>query len=123
MKVIFDDSGFPLADYDKILSEINVKNLLKRETMPFIEFPQTHELIEIKKAAEHLKESSDTLVVVGIGGSSRGAKALHQSVGLENEKLLFLDNLDPNLLSDWALMLLALAKILLQARIIIVLFS
>ena len=100
MKVIFDDSGFPLADYDEVLSEINVKNLLKRETMPFIELPQTHELIEIKKAAEHLKESSDTLVVVGMGGSSRGAKALHQSVGLENEKLLFLDNLDLNLLSE-----------------------
>ncbi len=99
MKVIFDDSGFALEEYDRVLKETDVKALIKKEIMPFIELPETSELAETRKVAEYLRESSDTLVVVGMGGSSRGAKALHQSVGLENENLLFLDNLDPNLLA------------------------
>lgn len=100
MEVIFENSGFPTSSYEELLKEVRAQELLKKETMPFIELPEIQELIEIKRVAEHLREKSDTLVVVGMGGSSRGAKALHQSVGLENEKLLFLDNLAPNLISQ-----------------------
>ncbi len=100
MKVLFEDSGFPLLDYELLLEEIDYKNLLKPSVMPFTELPTGNYLISIRETAERLQEKFSTLVVVGMGGSSRGAKALHQAVGKENSRLLFLDNIDPDLLSE-----------------------
>lgn len=107
MKVLFEDSGFPLLDYELLLEEIDYKNLLKPSVMPFTELPSEEYLLKIMKVAERLQERFVSLVVVGMGGSSRGAKALHQAVGKENSRLFFLDNIDPDLLSkvlkqiDW----------------------
>ncbi len=100
MKVLFEDSGFPLLDYELLLEEIDYKNLLKPSVMPFTELPSEEYLLKIMKVAERLQERFVSLVVVGMGGSSRGAKALHQAVGKENSRLLFLDNIDPDLLSE-----------------------
>ena len=100
MKVLFEDSGFPLLDYELLLEEIDYKNLLKPSVMPFTELPSENYLIEIRRVAEELREKFDTLVVAGMGGSSRGAKALHQAVGKDSPRLLFLDNIDPDLLSE-----------------------
>ncbi len=107
MKVLFEDSGFPLLDYELLLEEIDYKNLLKPSVMPFTELPSEEYLLKIMKVVERLQERFVSLVVVGMGGSSRGAKALHQAVGKENSRLFFLDNIDPDLLSkvlkqiDW----------------------
>ncbi len=107
MKVLFEDSGFPLLDYELLLEEIDYKNLLKPSVMPFTELPSEEYLLKIMKVAERLQERFVSLVVVGMGGSSRGAKALHQAVGKEDSRLFFLDNIDPDLLSkvlkqiDW----------------------
>ena len=100
MKVLFEDSGFPLLDYELLLEEIDYKNLLTPSVMPFTELSSGNYLKSIRETAEKLQEKFSTLVVVGMGGSSRGAKALHQAVGKENSRLLFLDNIDPDLLSE-----------------------
>ena len=100
MKVLFEDSGFPLLDYELLLEEIDYESLLKPSVMPFTELPSEEYLLKITEVAERLQESYVSLVVVGMGGSSRGAKALHQAVGKENSRLLFLDNIDPDLLSE-----------------------
>ena len=100
MKVFFEDSGFPLLDYELLLEEIDYKNLLTPSVMPFIELPSAEELDRIEKVAGQLQEKFSSLVVVGMGGSSHGTKALHQAVGKDNSRLLFLDNIDPDLLSE-----------------------
>lgn len=48
----------------------------------------------VQNRAEQLRGVFDQIVVVGIGGSSLGARALHGFCG--NGELFFLDNLDPN---------------------------
>ncbi|RUM90999.1 MAG: glucose-6-phosphate isomerase [Thermovibrio sp.] len=68
--------------------------------MPFLELPKEEELLKISIVSDNLREKADTLVVVGMGGSSRGAKAVHQAVGRERENLLFIDNIDPNLIDE-----------------------
>lgn len=51
---------------------------------------------QIKKTAASLAGSFDTLVVLGIGGSSQGLKALHQALGANLSKKLFvLESPDP----------------------------
>lgn len=100
MKVFFEDSGFPFLDYELLLEEIDYKNLLKPSVMPFVELPSEEYLTEIERVAGGLSENFTTLIVVGMGGSSRGAKAFHQAVGKENSRLLFLDNIDSDLLSE-----------------------
>ncbi|ADU96941.1 phosphoglucose isomerase (PGI) [Thermovibrio ammonificans HB-1] len=99
MKVKFELSHFPEKSYEEVLEEVEARKLVNPEKMPFSKLPCEEELLKIKREVEKLKEKSDTLVVVGMGGSSRGAKALHEAVGKKDEKLKFLDNVDPNLIS------------------------
>lgn len=100
MKVFFDDSGFSFSDYENTLEKSNPNSLLTRKEMPFLELPKEEELLKISIVSDNLREKADTLVVVGMGGSSRGAKAVHQAVGRERENLLFIDNIDPNLIDE-----------------------
>jgi len=100
VKVFFDDSGFSFSDYENTLEKSNPNSLLTRKEMPFLELPKEEELLKISIVSDNLREKADTLVVVGMGGSSRGAKAVHQAVGRERENLLFIDNIDPNLIDE-----------------------
>jgi len=108
MKVVFDDSGFPTKSYGELIEEISGKSLVNDKVMPFIKLPCEEELLKIREVSDSLRSVSDRLVVVGMGGSSRGAKALHQAVGRESSELLFIDNVDPILIEktlgeiDWS---------------------
>ncbi len=63
-------------------------HLLKRDSagadfLGWVDYPQTHDLVEyerIKKAAEKIQKQSKVLVVVGIGGSYLGAKAVIEAL-------------------------------------------
>ncbi len=100
MKIFFEDSGFHSSEYDRLLKSVDWKSLLSPSVMPFVELPSADQINSIKKTALRLSDSFSTLVVVGMGGSSRGAKALHQAVGKGNARLVFLDNIDPDLLLE-----------------------
>ena len=100
MKILFEDSGFPLSEYEVLLEAIDWETLLTPSVMPFTELPSANRLSTIREIAWNLREKFSTLVVVGMGGSSRGTRALHQAVGKESSSLLFLDNIDPDLLSE-----------------------
>ena len=98
MKIEFNLSHFLEEKYEELLNEIEAKRLINPQEMPFSRLPCEEELVKERRVVERLKEVSDTLVVVGMGGSSRGAKALHEAVGKNNPKLRFIDNIDPNLI-------------------------
>lgn len=100
MKVFFDDSGFSFSDYESTLEKFKPNSLLTKKEMPFLELPKEEELLKISVVSDNLREKADTLVVVGMGGSSRGAKAVHQAIGRERGNLLFIDNIDPNLIDE-----------------------
>ena len=89
--------GAPLKELQSQAEEL--LNLVNPKEMPFIELPKDEELKAYAKVAERLRETSSQLVIVGIGGSSRGARAINQSIGLDGNKLKFIDNVDPALLS------------------------
>jgi len=98
MEIILNRCGFPkstLKEYTQGLRELaNVRE------MPFLELPTDKELKEYRRAVEELQKVSKKLIVVGIGGSSRGTRAIHESVGKRDDKLEFIDNVDPNLLEE-----------------------
>ncbi len=98
MKILFHLSGFPESDYDRLLSEIEAWKLMDEKFMPFLKLPVEKELNAVNSVVEKLRNKAETLVVVGIGGSSRGAKAVHEAIGKGKNSLLFLDNIDTDLI-------------------------
>ncbi len=57
---------------------LNDKNGAGNDFLGWVDLPETYdkeEFARVKKAAEKIKENSDVLVVIGIGGSYLGAKA------------------------------------------------
>ena len=105
MEVNFSFCGFS----EKNLKEYsnNLKSMVNVVEMPFLELPTPEKLKEYAGATEELKKVSKKLVVVGIGGSSRGTRAIYEAIGKRDERLEFIDNVDPNLLErvlrklDW----------------------
>jgi len=66
-------------------------------------FNSTKELKNIKKIGELIKKKFTTLIVVGIGGSSLGAKTLINAFRTEKKdgcKILFLENIDSESITD-----------------------
>jgi len=96
MELILEHCGYPeerLKEYSEGLKEI-----VNAEEMPFLELPTAEEIEDYRRAVEELRKVSRKLVVVGIGGSSRGTRAIHETVGKRDDRLEFIDNVDPNLL-------------------------
>ena len=57
---------------------------------------ETNDILEINEIAKNLIKEKDNIVVLGIGGSNLGAKALLNILqGKYNKKIIFLDNIDP----------------------------
>lgn len=65
---------------------------------------EKYEVAESKNQARKLRESFDTIVVLGIGGSALGAKAVHSalkcSLPQDHKRMIILDNLDPLFVSQ-----------------------
>tara|TARA_Y100000590_G_C15707241_1_gene1009080 strand:- start:301 stop:1551 length:1251 start_codon:yes stop_codon:yes gene_type:complete len=57
---------------------------------------ETNDILEINEIAKNFIKEKDHIVVLGIGGSNLGAKALLNILqGKYNKKIIFLDNIDP----------------------------
>lgn len=66
-------------EVERIHKELHMKATDEKEFLGWIELPTNYdkeEFTRIKKAAEKIKKDSDVLVVIGIGGSYLGAKAV-----------------------------------------------
>jgi glucose-6-phosphate isomerase len=99
VSVSFKISGYSEEYLEKKLEKMYT--LLNFKDMPFICLPKNGEISKVKEIAEELRESFNTLVVVGMGGSSLGMKAVHNALGYKAEReILFLDNIDPILVSE-----------------------
>jgi glucose-6-phosphate isomerase len=97
------DHGLRREDVDAIAPRVVtvLKDLGARRTagkLPFYSLPYDMKLIEtVAEAAADLRRSFTTLVVLGIGGSALGAKAVIEAVGPAGDgmRVEVLDNVDP----------------------------
>ena len=67
------------AEVEKIHEELHSKANDEKEFLGWIELPTNYdkdEFARIKKAAKKIQKDSDVLVVIGIGGSYLGARAV-----------------------------------------------
>ncbi len=70
-------------DVEKIHNEMNKKSNDEKEFLGWLNLPTDYDKEEfkrIKKAAEKIKKDSDVLVVIGIGGSYLGARAVIEAL-------------------------------------------
>ncbi len=100
MKFSFSESGFSENQLLKEIERIGGKGLVKKEEMPFIELPKPNELRKVEETANSLREESEKLIVVGMGGSINGTIALHEALRWNSRELLFIDNVDPELVEN-----------------------
>lgn len=66
------------------------------ETLPLTRLPWQTSEIEIPRVPNNYP----TIVIVGIGGSSLGAKTLISALGSKGKEVLFLDNVDPHFINE-----------------------
>ncbi|SMP19093.1 glucose-6-phosphate isomerase [Desulfurobacterium pacificum] len=78
-----------------------LKDVEKPKTdMPFSHLPW-EDLEEWKDVSEDMRSRFETMVIVGIGGSSLGTKTVYEALRYKaTRKLLFIDNVDPLLISE-----------------------
>ncbi|MBI5180197.1 MAG: glucose-6-phosphate isomerase [Nitrospirae bacterium] len=98
-----------LQDKVKLLDK-ELKSKRKDGLLPFFDLPY-QDITEIINAADDVKKEFDNFVLIGIGGSSLGPKALHKALNppyyneLPKEKrkgcpkIYFLENVDPDSLN------------------------
>jgi len=80
------------------LSEVShvLKGRRSAGELPFYELPyQKEALTRIKALAAEVRAESDTLVVLGIGGSALGIKAVMQALATDSPRVVVADNVDP----------------------------
>src|SRR5262245_33149118 len=64
--------------------------------LPFYELPYGKDALAKSKAlAAEVRAESDTLVVLGIGGSALGTRALSDALGGTTPRVVVADNVDP----------------------------
>ena len=120
LRADFENAGFSkeeIFEHSDVVEEINNELLVKAEDNEgqfcgWIHLPskyrETEEYNRIKKAADKIKNNSDILLVIGIGGSYLGARAvidaLHQSFYITDEgktRVVFVgNNLSANYIND-----------------------
>jgi glucose-6-phosphate isomerase len=80
------------------LSEIihSLKGRRAAGEIPFYELPyQKDALAAIKALAAEVRQDTDTLVVLAIGGSALGGRALAEGLGSATPRIVIADNVDP----------------------------
>lgn len=90
IKVDFSNTGVPNSEIlkysekvTKIHEELHAKKDDEKEFLGWLDLPSNYDKEEferIKKAAEKIKKDSEILVVIGIGGSYLGARAVIESL-------------------------------------------
>ncbi len=99
IKLNYETSGIPdkeimkyKSKVEKIHKKLNEKANDEKEFMGWVELPTNYDKKEferIKKAATRIKKTSDVFIVIGIGGSYLGARAV-----IESLTHTFFNNLD-----------------------------
>lgn len=105
-KIVWDKSiNKDVETYLKNSKESSFKNLEKLITkknsndIGFIDLPKRQDAIKsVNETASYIKENYNCLMVLGIGGSSLGGKAIISSLASKESsfKVLFVDNIDPD---------------------------
>ncbi len=84
-------------DEYKVKSERLIDKLgpsISNKDMPFTNI-RLEDVASVGKIADRFKGNFDTMLVVGIGGSSLGAKTVYHTIEKPERKLVFMDNVDP----------------------------
>lgn len=73
-----------------------LKQKRQNKELGFLDLPYSKNISDLKKSAQKIKNTCDTLLVIGIGGSSLGAKAAINALGPHSKtQVLFLENPNP----------------------------
>ena len=90
IKVDFEYAGVEQSEIQKyekdiirIHEEFRIKEKIETEFLGWLSLPTNYdreEFARIKKAAKKIKKDSDVLVVIGIGGSYLGARAVIEAL-------------------------------------------
>ncbi|MBI3018900.1 MAG: hypothetical protein HYY61_03320 [Deltaproteobacteria bacterium] len=73
-----------------------LKQKRQNKELGFLDLPYQTNILDLKKSAQKIKNTCETLLVIGIGGSSLGTKAALQALGTHsNTQVLFLENPNP----------------------------
>lgn len=95
MKLNFEKFEKNNIDYKSFI--YSIENLIERKNskeIGFLDLPYTN-TDTIKSLAKKYRENNNTLIILGIGGSSLGGKTLISALShLTDKKVLFLDNVD-----------------------------
>jgi len=92
------DAHHSIHSDEKIRCQQALQTVLKRQDLGFFKIPDRQDLwTAADKAGQKHREISDDLVVVGVGGSSLGPKALYEIFEdpSSTKKIYFCDNVDP----------------------------
>jgi glucose-6-phosphate isomerase len=98
---VIGDAGVTRAEVDALAARISeiTHSLRGRRAageLPVLDLPQQKEaLARIKTLAAEVREECDTLVVLGIGGSALGTRALIDAFGEDGPRVVVVDNVDP----------------------------
>ncbi len=98
VSVDISNSGIKREEIERILEQAEIRTPSPEE-MPFLRLTEEKKISRLREIAGSLKEKSENLIVVGMGGSSLGIKALREALGKGNGELIILDNVDPTFLS------------------------
>ncbi|MBO7394027.1 MAG: glucose-6-phosphate isomerase [Abditibacteriota bacterium] len=100
IKVDITNAAPEVASLDGVLDELNAANeALKEGTCPGADFTgwlkpdaivPDSELSRVKAAAERLRPSTDVMLVIGIGGSYLGSRAVIEALAEDPEKVMYL---------------------------------
>ncbi|MBW2051694.1 MAG: glucose-6-phosphate isomerase [Deltaproteobacteria bacterium] len=114
--ILKSDQGLTIKEINKLKPEMTEahKDLMQRrknEELPFYDLPfQTQELKSIRRLADDIRKRTENFVVLGIGGSALGTRALFKALSPHNHNLLesskrrfprlfVVDNIDPETLT------------------------
>lgn len=119
IKVNFENAGIPITEVlkynekvSKIHEEFQKKKDDEKEFLGWLELPTNYDKEEferIKKAAKQIQSNSEILVVIGIGGSYLGARAVIESLtntftNYQKQKMPRIlyagNNMSPNYITD-----------------------
>lgn len=119
IKVNFENAGVPITEVlkynekvSKIHEEFQKKKDDEKEFLGWLELPTNYnkeEFERIKKAAKQIQSNSEILVVIGIGGSYLGARAVIESLtntftNYQKQKMSRIlyagNNMSPNYITD-----------------------
>ncbi len=94
LKFNLESCGISLDEAAERLKGIKALSLFNEDNMPFLK-SLNQNVDEIRERMSPCRERFDTMVVVGIGGSSLGMQTIYSALS-RDRRLIFLENIDPS---------------------------